>query len=73
MDRRKYAKLVQDRMRVFYNGANHLPVRPFPALQWIAATLLGSAFSQRSTSLQNFSISSTVGGLWSSNAYTETL
>lgn len=41
------------------------PVRPLPALQWIAATFFSSSESHFCTSLQNDCISSMLGGLWS--------
>ena len=43
------------------------PVRPLPALQWMAATFSGLAVSHSCTSSEYDSISSMGGALWSSN------
>lgn len=51
---------------------DYLPVRPLPALQWTAATC-SLSFNHSWTSLQKFSISLILGGLWSWNGYFATL
>ena len=53
--------------RWLYNQIDARPSVPtLPALQWMAATFFGSAFSHLSKSSQNGCISSIIGGWWSS-------
>ena len=49
-----------------------IPVRPFPALQWIATMFFGWSSSHRDASIIMSSIICSAGALWSSNGYTDT-